>query len=153
MVSMQNLGTYATILVIVPMLAALLSMQALQGMDLGYLTNLTWALMGYCLLILVLIYFLFRKVKEGFFARGLMAGVLYGFINAAIASIANGIPILYEILSVPPELARPAGLDTSNPILYTASFIVFWVIVFGAAGRIMESHGHGSRKTRELGQE
>jgi hypothetical protein len=127
------------------MLAALLSMQTLQGFDIRYMVGLIFGVAIYFIAILLLILILFRRMREGQFARGVMAGILYGFLDAAIASMSNGIPIAYEILSIPPELAKPAGLDVSNPILYTLSFIAFWVIVFGAAGRITAAQSRSSR--------
>lgn len=66
-----------------------------------------------------------------------MAGVLAGFVNVAVANTAVNVPILYEVLSIPPELVRPMGIDVANPLVYMLSFIAFWVIVLGTAGRIM----------------
>lgn len=139
MVSIQNLSTYASIFIIVPLLVAILAIQPLQGTDIGYAASMIGVILAYFAVMAFVLYLIFSRSEDGRFIRGVMAGILYGFINPAVASLLEGIPIVHKTLSIPAELAAHAGLDTTNPILYFLSFIAFWTIIFGAIGRILET--------------
>ena len=140
MTSMQNLSTYASVFLVVPILAALVALQTLHGMDLKYISNIAWGLASYWAAIAIVCFVLFRHRKDGLLTRGVMAGIVYGFLDAAIANLSRGVPIVHEIFTMPALIARPMGFDVLNPIIYVLSFIVFWAVVFGVAARIAESH-------------
>jgi hypothetical protein len=127
-------------------ITAVLIAAALASVALGaaYGVQIGLSLAAYFAVIVVIALFALSRRSSGRLKIALMAGLIYGFIDAALSNISEGVLLAHDVLSFPSFLMAPFVTAGAGIVLYAIPFVVFWMVVFGVVGALA-SRNHHSR--------